>query len=165
MLELKNAWPDGFQGGKQDACPSGLVRHDNGGGCAPSATPATVYVGPYASVVGGTVSGSARIEDHATVVKGTVSGGTVGALSLIGSASANAFTVAGSAKVQASFYPLGYFESGQGLSGTASLLGDVEYRGQGTNRSSGSFSGFVDDTTQSATMTEVTKPPPYAWRP
>ncbi|HET7544131.1 MAG TPA: DUF6055 domain-containing protein [Polyangiaceae bacterium] len=165
MVELGNAWPDGFQGGKPEACPSGLSRHDNGGGCAPSDTPATVYVGPYATILGGTVSGSARIEDHATIVKGTVSGGTVGALSLIGGASSNAFTVAGSAKVQTTFYPLGYFESGQGLSGTASLLGDVEYRGQGTNRSSGSFSGFVDDTSQSAPMTEVTTPPPYAWRP
>jgi len=165
LVELGNAWPEGFQGGKQDACPSGLARHDNGGGCAPSATADTVYVGPYATILGGTVSGSARIEDHATVVKGTVSGGTVGALSLIGSSSANSFTVAGSAKVQTTFYPVGFFESGQGLSGTASLLGDVEYRGQGTNRSSGSFSGFVDDSSASASMTEVTAPPPYAWRP
>jgi hypothetical protein len=165
LVQFGNAWPEGFQGGKPDACPSGLARHDNGGGCAPSATPATVYVGPYATILGGTVSGSARIEDHATVVKGTVSSGTVGALSLIGSSSANSFTVAGSAKVQTTFYPVGFFESGQGLSGTASLLGDVEYRGQGTNRSSGSFSGFVDDTTASATLTDVTAPPPYAWRP
>ena len=165
MVQLGNASPAGFQGGKPDACPSGLARHDNGGGCAPSATPDTVYVGPYATILGGTVSGTARIEDHATVVKGTVSGGTVGALSLIGASSANSFTVAGSAKVQTTFYPVGFFESGQGLSGTASLLGDVEYRGQGTNRSSGSFSGFVDDTTASANMTEVTTPPPYAWRP
>jgi hypothetical protein len=73
--------------------------------------------------------------------------------------------VADSAKVQTTFYPLGFFESGQGLSATAALLGDVEYRGQGTNRSSGSFSGFVDDTTQSASMNDITTPPPYAWRP
>jgi len=165
LVQLGNAWPEGFQGGKQDACATGLTRHENGGGCAPDATPASVYVGPYATIAGGTVNGSARIEDHATVVKGTVSGGTVGALSLIGSNSANAFTVAGTAKVQTTFYPLGFFESGQGLSGTASLLGDVEYRGQGTNRTSGSFSGFVDDSSASASMTEVTTPPPYAWRP
>ena len=25
--------------------------------------------------------------------------------------------------------------------------------------------GFVDDTTASATMTDITTPPPYAWRP
>ena len=165
LVELGNAWPEGFQGGKQDACPSGLARHENGGGCAPAATAASVFVGPYAAILGGTVSGSARIEDHATVVKGTVTGGTIGALSLIGSTTANAFTVADSAQVRTTFYPVGFFESGQGLSGTASLLGDVEYRGQGTNRSSGSFSGFVDDTTSSATSTEITTPPPYTWRP
>jgi hypothetical protein len=164
-VQLANAWPEGFQAGKPDACPTGLTRHENGGGCAPEATPASVYVGPYATIASGSVTGTARIEDHATVVKGTVSGGTVGALSLIGSNSANAFTVSGTAKVQTTFYPLGFFESGQGVSGTAALLGDLEYRGQGTNRSSGSFSGFVDDTTASATMNEITSSPPYAWRP
>ena len=151
MIELANAWPEGFQNGKQDACPTGLTRHENGGGCAPPATPVSVYVGPYATIASGTVTGSARIEDQATVVKGTVSGGTIGALSLIGSNSANAFTVADSAKVRTTFYPLGFFESGQGLSGTASLLGDVEHRGQGSNRSSGAFSGFVDETSVSST--------------
>ena len=40
MIQLANAWPDGFQGGKQDACPSGLTRASNGGGCAPSGTAA-----------------------------------------------------------------------------------------------------------------------------
>jgi len=165
LVEFANAWPEGFQGGMPDACPSGLTRHENGGGCAPDSTPSSVYVGPYASIVGGTVSGSARIEDHATVVKGTVSGGTIGALSLIGSNSANAFTVAGTAKVQTTFYPVGFFESGQGLSGSASLLGDVEYRGQGLNLSSGSYSGFVDDTTASATMNDINTAPPYTWRP
>jgi len=165
LIQIANAWPEGFQGGKQDACPAGLTRHDNGGGCAPDATPATVYVGPYATIAGGTVTGSARIEDHATVVKGTVSGGTVGALSLIGSNSANAFTIADTAKVQTTFYPVGFFESGQGLSGTASLLGDVEYRGQGLNRASGSYSGFVDDSSASASLNDITTAPPYAWRP
>jgi len=165
LVEFANTWPEGFQGGMPDACPSGLTRHENGGGCAPDSTPSSVYVGPYASIVGGTVSGSARIEDHATVVKGTVSGGTVGALSLIGSSGANAFTVAGTAKVQTTFYPLGFFESGQGLSGSASLVGDVEYRGQGLNLSSGSYSGFVDDTTASSTMNDINTAPPYTWRP
>ena len=98
-------------------------------------------------------------------MKGTVSGGTVGALSLIGSNSANAFTIADTAKVQTTFYPVGFFESGQGLSGTASLLGDVEYRGQGLNRASGSYSGFVDDSSASASLNDITTAPPYAWRP
>lgn len=62
------------------------------------------------------------------------------------------------------FYPPGYFEGGQGLSGTARLYGDVEYRGQDTNRNAGSFFGFVDTASQSVNIEDVTVPPPYAWR-
>jgi Family of unknown function (DUF6055) len=40
MFQLGNAWPDGFQEGKQDACSSGLTRASNGGGCAPPGTTA-----------------------------------------------------------------------------------------------------------------------------
>ena len=43
MIQLGSAWPEGFQNGTQDACPSGLTRASNGGGCAPSGT--TAYVG------------------------------------------------------------------------------------------------------------------------
>lgn len=161
MVELHGAWPDGYENGAPGACPSGTERHENGGGCAPSSLSASVYVGPNARVLGGTVSGSARIEDQATILSGaTVSGGVVGGLSVL-----NRFTVSGTAEVRATFYPPGYFESGQGLSGTAKLLGDVEYRGQGLNKSSGSFSGFVDSGTASMSIDEVTTPPPYAWRP
>ncbi|HEY3494443.1 MAG TPA: DUF6055 domain-containing protein [Polyangiaceae bacterium] len=161
LVELGGAWPQGFSGGEPDACPSGTERHENGGGCAPASLAASVYVGPYAQVLGGTVSGSARIEDQATILNGaTVSGGTVGALSVL-----NRFTVSGTATVQSSFYPPGFFESGQGLSGTARLYGDVEYRGQGLNKSSGSFYGFVDSGTMSATIQDVTVAPPYTWRP
>jgi hypothetical protein len=160
MVELTGAWPEGFRNGQLDACPSGTQRHQNGNGCATASTPASVFVAPYAQVLGGTVSGSARIEDHAVILNGaTVSGGTVSALSIL-----NRFTVSGSATVETTFYPPGYFESGQGLSGTARLFGDVEYRGQGTNRSSGSFYGFVDNATQSANINDVTVKPPYTWR-
>jgi hypothetical protein len=89
----------------------------------------------------------------------TVSGGSVGALSVM-----NRFNVSGTARVQTTFYPAGFFESGQGLSGSARLFGDVEYRGQGLNRNSGSFYGFVDAATQSQTINDVTTPPPYSWR-
>lgn len=161
MVQLGGAWPEGFRNGAPDACPSGTQRHSNGGGCAPVGLATTVYVGPYAQVLGGTVSGSARIEDHARILNGaTVSGGTVGALSVL-----YRFNVSGSAKVQTSFYAPGFFSTGQGLSGTARLFGDVEYRGAGLNLSSGSFYGFVDDATPSATINDVTTPPPYAWRP
>jgi hypothetical protein len=161
MIELGNAWPEGFRNGVLDACPSGTQRHSNGGGCAPSGLSSSVFVGPYARVLGGTVSGTARIEDQAIILNGaTVSGGSVGALGIL-----NRFTVGGTARVQTTFYPPGFFETGQGLSGTARLFGDVEYRGQGLNKSSGSFYGFVDNATQSQTINDVTVAPPYAWRP
>jgi hypothetical protein len=161
MVELANAWPEGFQNGQPDACPSGTQRHSNGGGCATSSTPASVYVGPYAQVLGGTVSGSARIDDHATILSGaTVSGGTVNGLTTL-----FRFSVSGTATVQTTFYPPGFFETGQGLSGTARLFGDVEYRGANLNRNSGSFYGFVDSATASATINDVTVAPPYTWRP
>jgi Family of unknown function (DUF6055) len=170
MMELGSAWPEGYQGGAPAACPSGLTRVNNGGGCGPSNLPSSVYVGPYATVLSGaTVTGSARIEDHATVVHGTVSGGTVGALTLVGSTTApynaNPFDISGSAQAQTTFYPLGWFESGQSLSGTARLFGDIEFRGQGFSESSGSFYGYVDDTIAAETIGDVTGPPPYTWRP
>jgi hypothetical protein len=165
LVELANAWPEGFQGGKLAACPAGTVRVANGGGCGPAGLPSSVYVGPYAQVLGGTVTGDARIEDHATVVSGTVSGGTVGGLSVIGSTGwGGSFDVATSGEIRTTFYPLGYFETGQRVSGSASLIGDVEYRGAGLNRSSGVCSGFVDATT-CVNAAEVTVQPPYSWRP
>ncbi|WP_437589209.1 DUF6055 domain-containing protein [Sorangium sp. So ce1000] len=114
------------------------------------------------------VSGNARIEDHAIILAGaTVSGGTVGGLSVIGGQGGfrtYSFSVTGTATVRTTFVPMGYFEGGQGASGSALLLGDIEYRGDGLNRSSGSFSGFVDSSTQSMNVTEVTPKPPYAFR-
>jgi hypothetical protein len=160
LFELAGAWPEGFQNGMQDACPSGLTRASNGGGCAPSGT--TAYVGPYATVLSGaTVSGNARIEDHAIVARGTVSGGTVGALSLIGNDN-TAFNVS-SGTVKTTFYPLGFFANGQSLSG-GSLVGDVELQGANVSRSSGTCSGFVDGSTCTAPGSDATPMPPYAWR-
>lgn len=160
VVQLSGAWPDGFKAGKPDDCPSGLTRASNGGGCAPSGTSA--YVGPYATVLSSaTVSGSARIEDHALVARGTVSGGTVGALTLIGNQNAAFTMTAGTAKT--TFYPLGYFEGRQGLSG-GTLIGDVEYRGEGLSRSSGTCSGIVDSATCTAPGADKTPEPPYLWR-
>jgi hypothetical protein len=162
MIELANAWPDGFKNGALDACASG-ARHSNGNGCVVGSVPSSVYVGPYAQVLGGALSGTARIEDHAVVLSGaTVSGGTVTGLSVL----TNGFSVSGSAKAGATFYPLGFFEGGQSISGTAQLLGDVEYRGQGTNKSSGTYFGFVEPSTGAAGNTaDVTVAGPYTWRP
>lgn len=158
MVAFEGAWPDGFQAGEQAACPSGLVRVKNGGGCAPSNIPDTVFVGPYATVLSGaTVSGNARIEDHATVVSGSVSGGTVGAMTLI-----SGFKMS-SGTAKTTFYPLGFFENNQGLSG-GTLIGDVEYRGAGLSRTSGTCAGFVDSSTCVAPGTDATPAPPYQWR-
>jgi hypothetical protein len=159
-FQLTGAWPDGFRSGSPDACPTGLTRAANGGGCAPSGT--TAYVGPYATVLSGaTASGSARIEDHATVARGTVSGGTVGALSIIGNGS-TAFNVT-SGTVKTTFYPLGFFAAGQSVAG-GSLIGDVEFQGANVSRTTGTCSGFVDGTTCTAPGTDATPAPPYSWR-
>jgi len=169
MIELANAWPQGFQNGTIDACPSGTVRHANGGGCAPASTPSTVYVGPYAKILsGGSAGGTARIEDQAIVVNGSVTGGTVGGLTVVGESGSlygnNSFSVTGGT-VRTTFYPLGFFEGGQGASGTVNLHGDVEYRGQGLNRSSGNLSGFVDDASTVGSATDVNKKTTLTWRP
>lgn len=160
MVQLDGAWPEGWEGGRQADCGGGLVRHANGGGCAPTNLAASVYVGPYARVQGGNVSGSARIDDHATILGGTVSGGTVAGLSVL----INGFSVSGG-KVATTFYPMGFFEGGQSVSGSAQVLGDVEYRGQGLNKSNGTYYGFVEAATASAGNTNDVSPAgPYVWR-
>lgn len=168
MVELTNAWPAGFKNGSRDNCATNLVRHSNGGGCAPANTPSSVYVGPYATVAGGKVSENARIEDQAMVVNGTVSGNArVGALTTLGVA-ANAqhgqasFTVTGNASVMASFYPMGWFANNATAQGSVQLWGDLEYY---TNaKTSGIFYGLVDEAaTGVSTAAEVTLPP-YSWR-
>jgi len=160
-VQLAGAWPEGFRTGAQDPCAQG-ARHPNGGGCVVGSVPSSVFVGPFAQVLGGSVTGSARIDDHAVVVSGTVSGGTVTGLSIL----TNGFSVSGSARAAATFYPLGFFERSQALSGSAALVGDVEYRGQGLNKTSGTYQGFVDATTAAANnVTDVTVAPPYRFRP
>lgn len=169
MVELSGAWPEGFPAGVMADCPSGSTRVANGGGCGPANLPASVFVGPYAAVLGGTVSGNARIEDHARVVSGVVTGGTIAALSIIGSTTrpynANPFNVSGSAAIKTTFYPLGFFEAGQAVAGNATLLGDVEYRGAGFAVTSGSYSGIVSASENTAVGKDITTPPPYSWRP
>lgn len=125
MVELSGAFPDGYAGGQLAACPAGTERHANGGACATPGTAASVYVGPHARVLGGNVSGSARIEDQATVVRGNVSGGTVGGLTIVGTGRRD-FSVSGSATVRTTFLPLGWF-GGNSVSGSATLVGDAEY--------------------------------------
>jgi len=160
MVQIDGAWPEGWQGGTQANCASGLTRHSNGGGCVKSGVPASVYVGPYAQVLGGSVSGNATIDDHATILNGTVSGGTVAGLTILD----RGFRVNGGT-VATTFYPMGFFESNQSVSGSAQVLGDVEYRGDGLDKSSGTYFGFVDSGTRPANdIRDVSPAPPYVWR-
>ncbi|SHH62925.1 hypothetical protein VA7868_00104 [Vibrio aerogenes CECT 7868] len=168
MVEVQGAWPDGFKSGNRDACPSGTVRHNNGGGCATTNTPSSVFVGPYATVLGGTVTGNSRIEDHATIIHGNVSGqSTVGALTLLGSESNmpyswyHTFTVKDSATVKSTFYPMGWFGD-KTASGNVTLLGDLEYY---SDKSSNFFYGLVNDSWNGdSSINDVTVKPPYVWR-
>ena len=165
MIELANAWPQGFRDGRRDACPTGTVRHANGGGCAPSSTARTVYVGPYATVLpGASVSGTARIHDQAIIVNGSVTGGIVSGLSVIGTGN-QAFNVSGSAQVRTSFYPMGFFEANQRASGSLTLYGDVEYRGDGLNLAAGLRTGFVDATSTTGSITDINRKTTLMWRP
>lgn len=169
MVQFQNAMPEGFQTGAATPTASGNW-HSNGGGWVASgaSVAATAYVGPYARVLGGKVTDSARIEDHAIIQNGTISGNAVvGGLSVI---SGNT-TVTGNAKVGTVFYGLGAYETGITLSGTAQVFGDAEERG--VSLSKGVFYGFIDssvasDTTQGASrtapVTEVTISAPYTWR-
>jgi hypothetical protein len=153
MVQLEGAWPGGFENG-QRSCAEGSP-HSNGGGCVSVGVPDSVYVGPYAQVLGGNVSGNARIEDHAIILGGTVSGdAVVGALTVM-----SRFTVSDSATVKATFLPIDSFE-GTSATGTVTLYGDLEYR---ANKSSGSYTGFVDASTDSTSIEDVNTPPPYSW--
>jgi len=169
MVQLTGALPQGFEAGHTPG--TGHIQANGGGWVSNSAhVDASVYVGPYARVTGGTVKGNARIEDHALVRGGTVSGNAViGAMSIID----DGVTVTDNAKVETTFLGIGGFEPGTALSGTAEVLGDAEVRG-GPKLSKGVYSGFVDQSSQddpkqggdlTAPVPEVTSTAPYIWRP
>ena len=167
MVEIKGAWPEGFNHGVKALCPSGTVRHSNGGGCALVTTPSSVYVGPYAKILGGSVSENARIENQATIINGTVTGNaTVGALTLLGVASnphhgAASFNVTDDASVLSAFYPMGWFGNNLTAAGSAVYKGDLEAY---SSKSENIFYGLVDDgATGVNNAPEVTTPPPYQW--
>jgi autotransporter-associated beta strand protein len=75
---------------------SGMTQHSNGGGWRSVSVPNSVFIGPNARVTGGSVSGTARIEDYAVV-----SGGTVNSNAVIGGhAWVRGGTVTGNARVR-----------------------------------------------------------------
>jgi hypothetical protein len=166
MVEFDGALPDAPQ-----PIPSGH-RHPNGGGwVGPQANvAASAYVGPHARVISGTVSGKARIEDHAVVLdKAQVLGdAVVSGLTVLRSDT----VIKDKAHAATAMLALGEYERGIVLSGTARNIGDVEQRGG--SASTGVFYGFVDpgtvkDAKHGADLTapvpEVTAKPRYRWIP
>ncbi len=81
---------------RDNGATTGLTQHSNGGGYRSVSVPASVYIGPNARVLGGTVSGNARIEDYAVVSAGTVTANAI----VSGHAWVRGGTVAANAKVR-----------------------------------------------------------------
>lgn len=80
-LKIANAVPEGYQAPadfRKWRKTNGKIHSNGGGWVSNNANVAsTAFVGPYAMVLGGTVSGNARIEGFATVEGGNVSGNAV----------------------------------------------------------------------------------------
>lgn len=80
-LKIANAVPEGYQAAadfRKWRKTNGRLHANGGGWISNNANVAsTAYVGPYAMVLGGTVSDNARIEGFATVQGGNVSGNAV----------------------------------------------------------------------------------------
>ncbi|MFM2074071.1 MAG: hypothetical protein RJB34_376 [Pseudomonadota bacterium] len=120
-IGLTGAWPDGHQPDAPTPTTCGAP-HPNGGGwvdCA-SQVADTVFVGPNAVVLSGTLKDAARVEDHAIVRNAHLSGqARVGALSYLWDS-----TLSDQAYV-ANTLP-GNLNQNLTISGTAMLWGDLE---------------------------------------
>jgi hypothetical protein len=167
-------WMVQFDGAMPDApAPiAGGHRHPNGGGWVGpnAAVAASAYVGPYARVISGTVSGKARVQDHAVVMDRAqvLDDGVVAGLTVLRGDT----IVRGHARVATSMLGIGEYEKGIILSGTAQNIGDVEQRGGSFDK--GIYYGFVDQeaatdpkrgSTLTAPVPEVTARPPRRWIP
>lgn len=80
-IKIANATPEGYQTAsefRKFLKTNGKI-HSNGGGWISNnaSVASTVYVGPYAIVKGGTLTGNVRVEDFATVEGGNLSGNTI----------------------------------------------------------------------------------------
>jgi hypothetical protein len=159
MVQLENAYPDGYQPGFQRLNPPGSVWPNGGGWVASGVTPdSTVYIGPHAAVMGGSVTQNAVITDNAVVWNGSVSGNaTIGGLTQWNnnlSASGNA-VIKTVKDVQTLLSP-----SGTSFSGTVEFLGDVEEY-VSPSPTSGVFYGFMPEAyaTQNQYGANFTTPP------
>lgn len=169
MAQFEGAMPERYQPGAPEPIAGGH-RHTNGGGwVGPGATVSeSAYVGPYARVVSGTVSGRARIEDHAVVLDRAEvrDQAVVGGLAVLRKDT----VLRDRAVARTAMLGIGEYEKGIVLSGTAQNIGDVEQRGGSAAR--GVFYGFVDpgtvqDPAHGADLTapvqEVTAAVHYRW--
>jgi hypothetical protein len=119
-LKIANAVPEGYQAASEFRKwrkTNGSI-HSNGGGWVSSNAnvASTVYVGPYAMVLGGTVSGNARIDNFATVEGGNVSGNAI----VRGNACIYNATISGSAIVEENAWM-----EGCSATGNANLKGNM----------------------------------------
>src|SRR5262249_7523293 len=121
------------------------------------------FVGPDAIVLSGSVGASARIEDHAVIAGASVMSGTVGGLTI----ATGGLTVSGTAQLRVAWpYAPGWVEEPQTGSGTGQILGDIELRGANTQKTSGSYCGYVEAmTAANCDGADMTVAGPYQWRP
>jgi uncharacterized repeat protein (TIGR02543 family) len=119
-LKIVNAVPEGYQVAtefRKFLKTNGHIHSNGGGWVSNNATVATtVFVGPYAIVKGGNVSGNVRIEDYATVEGGNISGSAI----IRGNAYVYNATISGNAIVEGN----GWMEGGS-VSNTANLKGNA----------------------------------------
>ncbi|ABG59244.1 DUF6055 domain-containing protein [Cytophaga hutchinsonii] len=119
-LKIANAVPEGYQAAadfRKFLKTNGKI-HSNGGGWISNnaSVASTVYVGPYAIVKGGTLTGSVRIEDYATVEGGNISGSAL----IKGNAYVYNATISGNALIEGN----AWMEGGS-VTNTANLKGNA----------------------------------------
>jgi hypothetical protein len=180
-IQLRGAWAEGFEPGHDRATRfgwgSGSV-HPNGGGFVGvgATVDPTVYIGPNAAVIGGTVTGNARIEDYA-VVRSTA---TVADNAVVGGLTQVTFyaTFNGNSETRMVHSDRNTMFPGNlpflSVGGTTKLYGEVSLNGlDGQPLTQGAFSNFVADWMlqpgqghgweRTTVPVEVTLPTPPGW--
>ena len=174
----------------EGATPDALPRTDgqvwpNGGGWVSNAASVepTVYVGPQAQVLGGTISDHVRIEDQAVVRSGTISGNAVikGVTAIASEADGGEIVVEGDVVVDSVLEEIGTYATDIHLSGTTQLHGYAElaatdlskgvyYDDVGISNASpdgafGELTEPVDEVTAIPTLEELQADPPVVAPP
>jgi uncharacterized repeat protein (TIGR02543 family) len=119
-IKIANAVPEGYQATtefRKFLKTNGKIHANGGGWISNNANvAATVYVGPYAIVKGGTLTGTVRVEEYATVEGGNISGSAI----IRGNAYVYNATISGNAIVEGN----GWMEGGS-VTNTANLKGNA----------------------------------------